>query len=258
MMKITSTLNWLDLLSNCKLSWYELCWILFIYFSVRPYLLTYCIFGICSQVLRQLAPNVSYRSLVMLGVASIQGLPVASFNKDDAERLLFFCTRQGKENCPNDPVFSGHPSWLMPPAPSRKRSEPCSRAKSINASSAEVEDIRRDRQKLNLAAMRPIPHSNRHKILPFSGLSEGERHDGEHGKSNQLLAPIKHNVGTHSVPHRKSVSNSFQAHQIISLNPLPMKKHGCDRAPIRVCSEVCILLLAFVTLIDIMPCLTLT
>ncbi|XP_061361267.1 AT-rich interactive domain-containing protein 4 [Gastrolobium bilobum] len=191
-----------------------------------------------SQVLRQLAPNVSYRSLVMLGVASVQGLPVASFNKDDAERLLFFCSRQEKENSTNDPVFSGYPSWLMPPAPSRKRSEPCSRTKSINANGVEVENIGNNRQKFNIATMRPIPHAHRHKILPFSGLSQGERYDGEHGKSNQLLPPIKHNVlGPNSVTHKKSVSNSFQAHQIISLNPLPMKKHGCDRAPIRVCSE---------------------
>ncbi|KAF1870495.1 hypothetical protein Lal_00003701 [Lupinus albus] len=191
-----------------------------------------------SQVLRQLAPNVSYRSLVMLGVASIQGLPVASFNKDDAERLLFFCTKQEKENCSNDPIVYGYPSWLMPPPPSRKRSEPRSKTKSTNASGLEVENAGSYRQKLNLAAMRPIPQSNRHKILPFSGFSGGERYDGDIGKSNQLLAPIKHTVvGSNSAPHRKSVSNSIQAHQIISLNPLPMKKHGCDRAPIRACSE---------------------
>ncbi|CAL0327855.1 unnamed protein product [Lupinus luteus] len=191
-----------------------------------------------SQVLRQLAPNVSYRSLVMLGVASIQGLPVASFNQDDADRLLFFCNRQEKENHRNDPIVSGYPSWLKPPAPSRKRSEPCSRTKATNASGMEVEDVGSYRQKLNLAAMRPIPQSNRHKILPFSGFSEGERYDGDIGKSNQLHAPVKHNVvGSNAVTHRKSVSNSFQAHQIISLNPLPMKKHGCDRAPIRACSE---------------------
>ncbi|KOM39988.1 hypothetical protein LR48_Vigan04g018600 [Vigna angularis] len=191
-----------------------------------------------SQVLRQLASNVSYRSLVMLGIASIQGLPVASFNKDDAERLLFFCTKQEKENYRNEQVFSAIPSWLKPPPPSRKRSEPCSSSKSINPSGRGIEDLGSHRQKLNLAAMRPIPQSHRHKILPFSGLSGGARYDGDHGKSNQPLAPIKHNVsGPTSVTNRKSVSNSFQANQIISLNPLPMKKHGCDRAPIRVCSE---------------------
>jgi len=205
---------------------------------MKPYVLIDG-FYIRAQVLRQLASNVSYRSLVMLGIASIQGLPVASFNKDDAERLLFFCTKPEKENCRNEPVFSAIPSWLKPPPASRKRSEPCSSSKSMNPSGRGIEDVGSHRQKLNLAAMRPIPQSHRHKILPFSGLSGGARYDGDHGKSNQPLAPIKHNVsGPTSVTNRKSVSNSFQANQIISLNPLPMKKHGCDRAPIRVCSEV--------------------
>ncbi|CAL5184644.1 unnamed protein product [Lathyrus oleraceus] len=191
-----------------------------------------------SQVLRQLASNMSNRCLVMLGVASIQGLPVASFTKDDSERLLFFCTRHEKDNYSKDIVFSGHPSWLVPPAPSRKRSETCSSLKTINASGMEVEDICSVRQKLSFAAMKPIPQSHRQKVLPFSGFSEGDRYDGDHGKSNQLLVPIKHNgLGPHSATNRKSVSNSFQAHQIISLNPIPMKKHGCDRAPIRACSE---------------------
>lgn len=175
----------------------------------------------------------------MLGVASVQGLAVASFNKDDAGRLLFFSSKREKDKSPKEPVFSGNPSWLRPPAPSRKRSELCSRTKSINTSSLKVEDIGSDRQKSNCAAMRPVPHSQRQKILPFSGLYEGERYNGDHGKSQQLPAPIKHHVsGLNSVTHRKSVSNSFQASQIISLNPLPMKKHGCDRAPIRACSEV--------------------
>lgn len=185
----------------------------------------------------------------MLGVASIQGLPVASFTKDDSERLLFFCTRHEKDNYSKDIVFSGHPSWLVPPAPSRKRSETCSSLKTINTSGMEVEDICSVRQKLSFAAMKPIPQSHRQKVLPFSGFSEGDRYDGDHGKSNQLLVPIKHNgLGPHSATNRKSVSNSFQAHQIISLNPIPMKKHGCDRAPIRACSEVVsphVLLLTF-------------
>ncbi|KAK0571727.1 hypothetical protein LWI29_020627 [Acer saccharum] len=73
-----------------------------------------------SQVLRQLAPDVSYRSLVMLGIASIQGLSVASFEKDDAERLLFFCTRQGNEPHPENSVITRPPSWFTPPAPSQK------------------------------------------------------------------------------------------------------------------------------------------
>ncbi|XP_054806431.1 AT-rich interactive domain-containing protein 4-like isoform X2 [Prosopis cineraria] len=203
------------------------------------------VFEVCLQVptwaslvLRQLAPEVSYRSLVMLGVASVQGLPVASFKKVDAERLLYFCSRQSEKNCLNDSISVGHPSWLIPPPPTRKRTEPFFGIKSFNSCSLQDSYSGNNRQKLNIAAMRPIPQSHRQKIQPFSGLSEGERFDGERGKSNLPMAPTKHNgIGSNPVTNRKSSSTSFQAQQIVTLNPLPMKKHGCDRAPIRTCSE---------------------
>ncbi|TXG61715.1 hypothetical protein EZV62_013078 [Acer yangbiense] len=187
-----------------------------------------------SQVLRQLAPDVSYRSLVMLGIASIQGLSVASFEKDDAERLLFFCTRQGNEPHPENSVIARPPSWFTPPAPSQKRFESCRETKAM-----EGENGGNSRQKMNVsAAMRPIPHTRRHKMLPFSGFSEAERFDGDQVKPNLPVVPVKHGiVGATPVTHRKSSSSSFQAQQIISLNPLPLKKHGCGRAPIQVCSE---------------------
>lgn len=81
------------------------------------------------QVLRQLAPDLSYRSLVILGVASIQGLSVASFEKDDAERLLFFCGQQINDTSNHDALLSKIPHWLTPPLPTRKRSEPCRETK---------------------------------------------------------------------------------------------------------------------------------
>ncbi|KAF5743130.1 AT-rich interactive domain-containing protein 4 [Tripterygium wilfordii] len=188
-----------------------------------------------SQVLRQLAQDVSYRSLVMLGIASIQGLSVASFEKDDAERLLYFCTRQGKKFHANNSFLSKPPSWWMPPAPCRKRSEPCQVAKPLNGRGLEGQNGGNVRQKLNVAALRPIPHTRGHKMLPFSGFGEGERYDGDQVKVNLPVAPTKHVPAP--VTHRKSLSSSFQAQQIISLNPLPLKKHGCGRAPIQACSE---------------------
>ncbi|KAJ9168107.1 hypothetical protein P3X46_019670 [Hevea brasiliensis] len=191
-----------------------------------------------SQVLRQLAPDVSYRSIVMLGIASIQGLSVASFEKDDAERLLFFCSKEGKELYANNLVLTKPPSWLIPPAPSRKRSEPYRETKPFTSIGHERENGGNLKQKLNVAAMRPIPHTRCHKMLPFSGFSEGERYDGDQGKPNLPVPPAKHGVvGPAPVSHRKSLSSSYQAQQIISLNPLPLKKHGCGRAPIQVCSE---------------------
>ncbi|XP_022732624.1 AT-rich interactive domain-containing protein 4-like [Durio zibethinus] len=186
-----------------------------------------------SLVLRQLAPDASYRSLVMLGIASIQGLSVASFEKDDAERLLFFCTRQDKDPLWASSVIARSPSWLVPPAPSRKRSEPCKDTKPLNCTVMEGVNGNA-RPKPKFAAMRPIPHTHRHKILPFSGFSEAERYDGDQGKVNLPVVPVKQPA---PVTHRKALSSSYQAQQIISLNPLPLKKHGCGRAPIQVCSE---------------------
>lgn len=191
-----------------------------------------CVF----QVLRQLAPDVSYRSLVMLGIASIQGLSVASFEKEDADRLLFFCTREGKEPGPSNYILSRPPSWLVPPPPSRKRSSQGLR--NGNCSLPEGENGINVRQKRNVAALRPIPHTRHHKMLPFSGIPEAERYEGDQIKPNATVIPSKHGAaGPAPVTNRKS-SSSYQAQQMISLNPLPLKKHDCNRPHIQVCSEV--------------------
>uniref|UniRef100_A0A1J3H7X8 AT-rich interactive domain-containing protein 4 n=1 Tax=Noccaea caerulescens TaxID=107243 RepID=A0A1J3H7X8_NOCCA len=182
------------------------------------------------QVLRQLAPDVSYRSLVVLGVASIQGLSVASFEKDDAERLLFFCGQQINDTSNHDAQLSKIPQWLTPPLPTRKRSEPCRESK-------EIENGGPTLRKINVAALRPIPHTRRHKMIPFSGYSEIGRYDGDHTKGS-LPMPPKHGAsGGTPVAHRKAFSGSYQRKQIISLNPLPLKKHDCGRAHIQICSE---------------------
>ncbi|KAJ8750972.1 hypothetical protein K2173_016153 [Erythroxylum novogranatense] len=182
-----------------------------------------------SQVLRQLAPDASYRGLVMLGIASVQGLSVAAFEKDDAERFLFFCTKQGKELHTNDSFPIKYPCWLIPPAPSRKR---------YRSNGLEVQNGGNFKHRLNVAAMRPIPHTRRHKLQPFTGFFEAERYDGDQVKPNLPVAPAKHSSGgPPPTTHRKSLSSSYQAQQIISLNPLPLKKHGCGRAPIQACSE---------------------
>lgn len=212
-----------------------------------------------SQVLRQLAPDVSYRSLVALGIASIQGLAVASFEKDDAQRLLFFYTKQGKDGFFGNFKIGNPPAWLRPPAPSRKRSDFYQGASYIcqNGSTpgnhVAVKEEKESRlgngvatplvtarQKLKVAAMRPIPHVRHQKMLPFSRISELDSLDGNQVKTNLPIIPSStkgSNVGVTPVTHRKSASSSHQAKQIISLNPLPLKKHGCGRSPIHVCSE---------------------
>ncbi|XP_010520513.1 PREDICTED: AT-rich interactive domain-containing protein 4 [Tarenaya hassleriana] len=184
------------------------------------------------QVLRQIAPDASYRSLVILGVASIQGLSVASFEKEDAERLLFFCTRQRNDTLDHS-LLTTVPQWLVSPLPSRKRPEPGRGSKEVENGGGSTGS------KINVAAMRPIPHTRRHKMIPFSGYSEVGRFDGsDQAKANLPSIPPKHGAsGGTPLSHRKAFSGSYQKKQIISLNPLPLKKHDCGRAPIQICPE---------------------
>lgn len=92
------------------------------------------------------------------------------------------------------------------------------------------------RKRLKLAVLKPVPHSRHHKMLPF--IPENNVYDGGQVKPNLPVVPVKHNVLPPVPTHRKSVSSSLQTQQIIPLNPLPMKKHGCNRPPIQVCTEV--------------------
>ncbi|KAK9282431.1 hypothetical protein L1049_005348 [Liquidambar formosana] len=217
-----------------------------------------------SQVLRQLAQDFSFRSLVALGIASIQGLAVASFEKDDAERLLFFGSRREKDICSNNLNLNliSPPSWLRPPAPTRKRSKPCQETSPASHNSVMFADLavvrRIDREnketglisgvsmplvpvrkRLKVAAMRPIPHTRHHRMLPLSGMYEADGHDRGQIKATLSVKPLpkQSTAASTSATLRKSFSSTFQAKQIISLNPIPLKKHGCGRCPIQVCSE---------------------
>ncbi|XP_031738284.1 AT-rich interactive domain-containing protein 4 isoform X2 [Cucumis sativus] len=214
-----------------------------------------------SQVLRQLAPDISYRSLVALGIGGVQGLPVASFEKEDAERLLFFCSGDGNDKHSEQLLVSVLPSWFKPPTPSRKRVEPSQGIRNSlshdSLSYAHIPAIRRvgredpvpmngfkaslhpARKKLKVASMRPVPRLHRNKMTPFAGLTEVDGNNGGLSKASlSIVTPPKHvTVGSTSATHRKSFSSSSQSKQIISLNPLPLKKHGCGRNPIQDCSE---------------------
>lgn len=213
------------------------------------------------QILRQLAPDVSYRSLVALGIASIQGLPVASFEKDDAERLLFFYQSSEKDGCANhNIVFSRPPIWLKPPPPTRKRSESSQGASpdiddgvfSGQGAIKKVDEEEKDRkmvngistpltparQRLKVSAMRPIPQVRRHRMTPFCGPSEMDGFGGAHVEASVPLVPMKRSsIASSSATQRKSFSSSALSKQVISLNPLPLKKHACSRGPVQTCSE---------------------
>lgn len=197
-----------------------------------------------SQVLRQLAQDASYRCLVALGIAGVHGLAVASFENNDAERFLFFCSTQMKPESPSDSSSFTLPSWLRPPPPSRKRPTIETSTSSQNGfvSQMEDQDIKDNklRNTFRVAAMRPIPHIRHQKMLPFSAIMEVNGHDGGQQKSSfPPITPLSHRSSAGPTPgtQRKSHANSLQAKQIISLNPLPLKKHGCDRSPMHACSE---------------------
>lgn len=208
------------------------------------------------QVLRQLAKEVSYRSLAALGIASIQGTSVASFDKQDAERFLFFCTEQETDKKLIESLPCIVPCWFNLPVPSRKRSGPFGETKTLSVNGCTGQALGMElkgtksleerqtpstliKQKVKVASMRPVPRTRQRKMLPFCGVPEVET-DANQVKNNLSIIPaVKHTVvPSTSVSHRKSMSSSYQAQQIISLNPLPLKKHGCGRCPIQACSEV--------------------
>nr|XP_043617569.1 AT-rich interactive domain-containing protein 4 [Erigeron canadensis] len=203
-----------------------------------------------SQVLRQLAPDVSYRSFVALGVAGVQGLAVASFEKDDAKRLIFF-SRELEDNIHLDVSSSpiSIPLWVRQPLPSREShitNQEVGRSNgSVHTGKQEDKGMEAGNgyvsvgQKPKVVIMR-YPHVRRLESRPFAGISETNGHEfGGQVKTNVSYVPsTKHNSGGLApVTHRKSLSSTYQAKQLISLNPLPLKKHGCDRSPIHVCSE---------------------
>lgn len=195
-----------------------------------------------AQVLKHLAPEISYRSLVALGIGCINGTPVASFERRDADRLLFFCTSQRKDLANENGPYFHLPRWSASLTKDRTK---------VDSESANgvVEDKKHmmegpssfsaAKAKLKPATMRPIPHSRKQQMHPFMGMPEAALHETSLVKPSLPAAPpVKHNpVSSTPTTHRKSASGPSHTPSVIQLNPLPMKKHGCDRLPIQACSE---------------------
>ncbi|XP_030467799.1 AT-rich interactive domain-containing protein 4-like [Syzygium oleosum] len=210
-----------------------------------------------SQVLRQLALDGSHHCLVALGIASIQGLAVASFDKDDAERLSLSNSEDCKEVFSSDSFVSATPVWLRPPAPSRKRTELCQDAspdshpgQTVAYIGAYLDKDGENREtkdnyssghpaqgRMKIAALRPVPHIYQRKMQFICETSQRDGNDNGKVQENSVFLLAKQRVVRPSSAYRKSSSRTFQARQIISLNPLPLKKHGCGRSSIQVCSE---------------------
>ncbi|KQJ90354.1 AT-rich interactive domain-containing protein 4 [Brachypodium distachyon] len=201
-----------------------------------------------AQVLKHLAREISYRSLVALGVGCINATPVASFDREDADRVLFFCTGQQKDLVADSGPYFHLPRWSASLTKDRVKrgSESKPNVFGANGTSEDKElpiegpsSLTPLKAKFKPATMRPIPHSRQQQMHPFMGFPEATIHENSHVKPNLPAAPpVKHNlIPAATAAHRKSTSGPSHAQSIIQLNPLPMKKHGCDRLPIQVCSE---------------------
>lgn len=185
-----------------------------------------------------------------LGIGCINGTPVASFDRRDADRLLFFCTNQHKDLAIENAPYFHLPRWSASLTKERVKVGLESKPNLLGANGI-PEDKKRliegpsssSKAKLKPATMRPIPHSRKQQMHPFMGFLEATVHETSQVKPNLPAAPpVKHNsVPAAPATHRKSTSGPSHAQSIIQLNPLPLKKHGCDRLPIQMCSEVCFL-----------------
>ncbi|CAO2188431.1 unnamed protein product [Urochloa humidicola] len=199
------------------------------------------------QVLKHLAPEISYRSLVALGIACVNGTPVSSFDRQDADRLLFFCSNQCKDQAIKNGPCAHLSRWsasltkdrITGSLESKQISLGTNGVKEDNKHLTEGPSLSSLKPMLKPATMRPLPHSLKQQTHLFMGLPESSIHDANQVKpSLPTPPPVKHSV-VPAVPatRRKTSSGLLRVQPSVPLNPLPMKKHGCNRLPIHICSE---------------------
>ncbi|CAO2211118.1 unnamed protein product [Urochloa humidicola] len=200
-----------------------------------------------AQVLKHLAPEISYRSLVALGIACVNGTPVSSFDRQDADRLLFFCSNQCKDQSIKNGPCAHLSRWsasltkdrITGGLESKQFSLDANGIKEDNKHLTEGSSLSSLKPRLKPATMRPLPHSPKQQMHLFMGLPQSTIHDANQVKpSLPAPPPVKHSV-VPAVPasRRKSSSGLSRVQPSVPLNPLPMKKHGCNRLPIHICSE---------------------
>lgn len=198
-----------------------------------------------AQVLKHLAPEISYRSLVALGIAWVNGTPVSSFDRQDADRLLFFCSNQCGDQAIQNGSYAHVSSWSAPLTKDRTTGSLESKQMSFGAKGVVGDNtisLSSLKPRLKPATMRPLPHSRKQQMHPFMGFPQSIIHDASQVKPSLPAPPVKHNaVPVTAVTPRKSSSgspSSWSRVQLpIPLNPLPIKKHECNRLPIHICSE---------------------
>uniref|UniRef100_A0A0E0ICS1 ARID domain-containing protein n=1 Tax=Oryza nivara TaxID=4536 RepID=A0A0E0ICS1_ORYNI len=193
------------------------------------------------QVLKYLAQETSYKSLVPLGIACVNGTPVSSFDRQDVDRLLFFCKNEAIVNG----LYSHLPRWSASLVKDRLKGTPESKSSTFSANG--VGEYQKHpmkgtsllvKPKLKSAKMRPIPHSSKRQMHPFVGIPPSFIHDASQVKPSLPAPPVRHNaLPVAPTTQRKLSSGTSRVEPAVPLNPLPMKKHGCDRLPIGICSE---------------------
>lgn len=201
-----------------------------------------------AEILKQLAPDISYKSLVGLGIASVNSTPVSSFNRQDADRLLFFCTSQYKDRPIEVGPYLHLPRWSASLTKERRMKGSLEVEPNVSCANGVGDDKKHlmdgsslpsVKTRLKPATMRPIPRSSKQHLHPFTGFTQSIINGAYQTKSSfPARPPGKHNsVPAASATRRKSSSGSSRSQQALLLNPLPMKKHGCDRLPIQTCHE---------------------
>jgi hypothetical protein len=190
--------------------------------------------------LKHLAPEISYRSLVALGIAWVNGTPVSSFDRQDADRLLFFCSNQCKDKAIQNVSYAHLSSWSASLTKDRTTGTGSIESKQMSfGAKGDGGDNKMSlsslKPRLKPATMRPIPHSSK------QGFAQSIIHDASQVKPSLPAPPVKDNtVPVIKVTQRKSSSGSPSSSSRVqpSIPLMPMKKHECNRLPINICSEV--------------------
>jgi hypothetical protein len=186
-----------------------------------------------------------------LGIAGIQGFPVASFQREDVDRFLALSSRRNNIGRKDDNNYASEiPSWLAPPAPSRKRQRIDNYGSFYHKSSgdddSESSDVGTRMSTCNyVAAMKPIPHVHASPEMPFpGGVGWSTKTTLLNGPSGRMSRPNLNIGALLSLNSGVSASNKDQSiqapdpAQILPLTCVPLKKHGCNRRHMLECTEV--------------------
>lgn len=205
------------------------------------------------QVLRQLAAEPSYRSLVALGIAGVEGAPVNAFVKEDSAHLVSLKRSRGSPSKREIPSDSFVPSWLAPPSASRKRmrlfpsnstenlTEQHRRATRANGHTAASSSKQGSSISL-FAAMKPVPHANRRRFMPFANAVMAAQHAGWTMKLDQTTRVERRRARRPDAGRPKTSTttpgrDAAGTNPFLSITPANVKPHGCNRPPMEDCGE---------------------